>query len=192
MLLLPFDQGEHMITLDDYHALLGRILNPNQPNYTYLSYHRKACTRVIEAAPKGMRARLAAVLLEEALAQEINLKRPDIFDDLEWRYGLSTYIGGQKRLLRRLLNLMLNLKLIWPEHLSWVTDLAERSGTALNYGLVDATIGKYDGHDYDAFRAFAKTHLEGGDLDRQLTRLDRAQDNYDTWVREENRLNYPG
>lgn len=181
-----------MITLDDYHALLGRILDPNQPNYTYLSYHRKACTIVIAAAPKGMRSRLATVLLGEALAQEINLKRPDIFDEIEWRYKLSTYIGGQKRLLRRLLDQMLNLKLIWPEHLSWVTDLAERSGTALNYSLVDGTIRKYDGHDFDSFRAFAKAHLEGGDLDRQLTRLDRAQENYNDWVREENRLNCPG
>ena len=181
-----------MITLDDYHALLGRILDPNQPNYTYLSYHRKACIRVIEAAPKVMRSRLGAVLLDEALAQEINLKRPNIFDDLEWRYGLSTYLERQKRLLRRLLDQMLNLKLSQPEHLSWVSDLAERSGTVLDYNLVAATIGKYVGHEFDACRTFVKSHLEGGDLDKQLTRLNRLQDNYDDWVREENRLNTPG
>ena len=181
-----------MITLDDYRALLGRILDPNQPNYTYLSYHRKACTRVIEAAPKKMRARLATVLLEEALAQEINLKLPDIFDELQWRYGLSTYLGRQKRLPSQLLNLMLSIKISRPDHLIWMTDLAERSGTVLDYTMVESVISRYDGHDFDTFRAFAKSHLDGNQLSQQLSRLDRSEESYVAWRREEDRLNYPG
>ena len=181
-----------MITQDEYLALLGQILDPNQPNYTYLSYHRKACTRIIEAAPKGMRPRLATVLLGDALAQEINLKRPDIFDELEWRYSLSTYLGRQKRLPSQLLNLMLSIKLCRPDHLIWVTDLAERSGKVIDYAMVESAIRKYDGHDFDAFRAFAKSHLDGNQLSQQLSRLDRSEENYVTWRREEDRLNSPG
>ncbi|GEM_PF-3289499 len=186
-----------MITLDDYQALLGRMLDPKQPNYTYLSYHRKACRIVIDAAPKGMRTRLAATLLQEALTQEINVKRPDIFDELNWRYGLSTYLGQQKRLLRQLLNLMLCIKLSRPEHLSWVTDLAERSGAErsaiiIDYAMVESVIRRYDGHDFDAFRIFAKSHLDGYQLDRQLAQIDRTEQHHLTWQREEDRLNYPG
>lgn len=181
-----------MITLDDYNALLGRILDPNQQNYTYLSYHRKACIRVIESAPKTMRARLASVLLEDTLAQDINLARPGILDELKWRYDLSTYIGRQKRLLRRLLIQMLVLKLYHPEHLKWVTDLAERANKPLTYKEVNSVIQKYANQESDDLRVFAKAHLRGNELSQQLIRIDGAQKNYIKWRREEDRLNTPG
>ncbi len=181
-----------MNTFDDYHGLLARILDTEQPRYTYLSYHRKACICVIDAAPRGLQSRLAASLLEKAIDQAVDLSLPAYFDELEWRHNLSVRITGRKSLKKRLLKKMMSLELLRPAHLAWVTELTNDSSTDLTVDEVNELVRRYKGHEYTALREFAGAHLEGQALSNVLSGLSRRESNYIDWQREENRLNTPG